>query len=310
MEKYTSEILCMGTLITQTIYGEDLESIACEVENEMRELERIMNFHNENSELSLLNRQAYNKHMKVSDDIFYVIKEAKQISEITNGAFDVTIGSIADLWGIFSDNERVPYEDEIANTLKWKGYKYIDINEKEKSIMFTNDKIKVDLGGIAKGYAADKAMEIYKKHGVKGAMINLGGNVSVYKAPLAKDYWCVGLQHPLKKRNELIGALYCKDETIVTSGNYERFFEKNGEKYGHIINTETGYPVENDLLSVTVVTKKSIIADGLATAFYAEGYEKSLKIIEKMDDIDAVFITKDEKVYVTNNILNRFVLAK
>lgn len=307
MREYESEILAMGTIVELKICGEDAEIIIKEVEDEIRLLEKNMNFYSLESELTKLNDEGY---LKVSEELFKVVEIAKEVSHETKGFFDITCAPLVKLWGIFSDKERIPKDEEIEKTLELVGYKEVLLNYNEKSITFNKKGQSIDLGAIAKGYAADKAMAIYKKRNLEYGYINLGGNVSVYKSPPNKDYWTVGIQDPRKTRNKFIGAVLVKDKSVVTSGNYERNFEWDGNTYGHLISPKTGYPIEGEFLSVTVVADESVYADAFATGLFLMDFEDAIEIAEKNENIEVILVTKDNKIYVTRGIRDSFLLVE
>lgn len=306
MSNFESRILAMGTIIDQKVQGNESYEAVKAVEEEIKRLQKLMNFYEENSELSILNSIG---SYKVSEDTFKVIRIAKEISEKTEGSFDISAAPLVKLWGIFSDDERVPTENEIKDTLKLVNYKDINLDNDKLNVSFDKKGQMIDLGAIAKGYAADKAIEIYKMYDVTGGFINLGGNVSVYNSPVGKEYWNVGIQNPIGKRDNFIGVLMINNKSVVTSGNYERNFESDGKTYGHIINPKTGWPVESEFLSVTVIADKSIYADGFSTALFSKSLE-AVKSISIKEEIDVIIITKESEVWVSPNVIENFVLVK
>ncbi len=169
--------------------------------------------------------------------------------------------------------------------------------------------MQVDLGAIAKGYAADEVAKILKENGVQHAIINLGGNVLTLGGNLEDKPWKIGIQNPFNQRGEYLGIISVQDETIVTSGTYERYFEQDGKKYHHILDPMTGYPVENDIASVSIITKKSIDGDGNSTSVLLLGLDKGMKFIENQAGVDAIFVTYDKKIYVTSGIKDRFTIT-
>lgn len=306
MNMNKKEFLAMGTLIEVIIYAENPKIICDTIEEEIKSLETKMNFYNSKSEVSLLNKHAYKSFINVSKDTFNVIKEAKRISNLTNKAFDITLAPLINLWGIFSEHEKIPKKCEIEKALSLVNSENIILDETNCSVKFTKENMMIDLGGIAKGYASDKSIEICKNLNAYGAIINLGGNVSIYNSNKLNDTFNVGIQNPLKNRNNIIGVIRASNESLVTSGNYERYFEAKGKKYGHIISSSTGYPIESDLLSVTIKASNSMEADGIATAIFALGYEKGQEIINNNNNIDALFIMKNEKIVITEGLQDKF----
>ncbi|AAK80710.1 thiamine biosynthesis lipoprotein [Clostridium acetobutylicum] len=305
-----SEMFCMGTIISQKIYGEDKKEVLFKVENEMRRLEKAMNFYSSSSEISKLNKFGFENEIKLSKDVYHVIKNAKNFSKKTLGAFDISLAPIIKLWGIFCENERVPSVKEIEKNLSLVNYKNLVLNDYKRTVKFLVEDMKVDLGGIAKGYAADRAIDIYKGGGVKSASINLGGNVSVIGEKPDGKSWCIGVQNPLKKRGEIIGAISVKNKSVVTSGSYVRYFEKDNIKYHHIIDPKTGYPAKEELLSVTVIFENSMLCDAVSTAAFIAGADGGIELVKRFRDVEAIFITKDRKVIITKGIAKSFSLVE
>ena len=166
----------------------------------------------------------------------------------------------------------------------------------------------IDLGSIAKGYAADEISRILTENNVNSAIIDLGGNIYAHGIKPSGQDWNIGIQNPFSTRGDIIGVLKVKNKTVVTSGIYERYIEKDGVKYHHLLNPNTGYPFENNIAGVSIITDKSIDADALSTTVFAKGLEEGLKFVETLPNVDAIFITKDNKVYITNGIRDSFTL--
>lgn len=211
-------------------------------------------------------------------------KLAYDISVETDGAFDITISPICDLWGFWNNSFRVPEKSEIKKALDFTGYKSMTFTENE---IVLPQGFSVDFGAIAKGYAGKTAAELLKKRGISSAVFSLGGNIqTVGNAPGGKK-WCVGIKNPFGGEG-YSGYVYVSDKAVVTSGGYERYFESEGMKYHHIINPKTGAPTETDIASVTVISENGAVADALSTAFFVMGaeetekycYEKSFKTAE------------------------------
>lgn len=311
MKYFDSEMFCMGTNITQRVYGENGEEVSFEVQREMRRLEKLMNFYKTSSEVSLINEVGFEREVKLSKEVFEVIKSAKYFSERTYGAFDVTLAPVIKMWGIFTESPRVPSNKEILKALQCVGYSNLILDDNKRTVRFMKENMKIDLGGIAKGYAADKAVQIYSKNRVKGAFVNLGGNVIVFGEKEDEDEWNIGIQNPLKMRGEILGAVKVKNKSVVTSGSYVRYFEKDNIRYHHIIDPKTGYPADSDLLSVTIISKNSMLCDALSTAVFVLGYEKGINLLtHEFEETSAIFITNDKKVKVTDNIIEDFVLVE
>lgn len=307
-EFYDIESFCMGTIISQRVYGENAEIAARKVEDEMKRLESLMSFFLESSEITRLNRAAGKHEVELGCEVMYVLNRAKYYSELCSGAFDITIGPVAKLWGIFTDHAKVPSQEEIDKALSFTGYKDITINNSLGTAKLEKTGESVDLGAIAKGYAADKAIEIYKQQGIKSAFINLGGNVMALGNKPEGSPWMIGIQNPILQRGQCLGAVQITDKTIVTSGDYVRYFEKDNVRYHHILDPRTGYPANSGLISATIVSEKSIGADALSTAIFILGLEQGMELINSMKDMEAIFITKDKEIYVTEGLREDFIL--
>lgn len=308
-ECFESEIFCMGTNIIQRVYGSNARETIKEVENEMQRLEALMNFFKASSEIGMLNNYGFKKKIELSREVFYIIKKAKYFSEISHGAFDISLAPIIELWGIFTKNQRVPLEKEIKERMSLVNYNNLILDESENTVKFSKENMKIDLGGIAKGYAADRAAQIYRQNNVNAAFVNLGGNVMVFGEKPDDTNWSIGLQEPFKSRGEIIGVINVRDESVVTSGSYVRYFEDKGIKYHHIIDPRTGYPADSNLMSVTVISQNSMECDALSTAAFVLGYEDGMRLIKDYR-AKAIFITKDKKVKMTSNMKEDFYLIE
>lgn len=268
-----------------------------------------MTINKENSEVIQINSKSGIDFVKVSDETFYVIERGKHFSEISNGRFDISIGPIVKLWNIGTEEARVPSKEEIEEKKKLVNYKNVLLNEEEKSVMLKEKGMLLDLGGIAKGYAADVITDILKDSRVKHAIINLGGNVFAFGAKTSGEPWKIGIQNPQSERGEYIGIVNIVDKTVVTSGIYERYFEENGKRYHHILDPEAGYPIENNLMGVSIIADKSIDADSLSTSVFALGIKEGMELIEDIEDVEAIFITRDFEVYATSGLKDNFKLT-
>lgn len=272
----------------------------------IKDIENKMSINIENSEVVRINNNAGKSYVQVSPETYYVIERGKYYSKISNGNFDISIGPLVELWGIGSEDAKVPTQAEIDAVLDKIDYNNVLLNESDKSVMLAKEGMIIDLGGIAKGYAADVIADYLKSKNIHNAIIDLGGNILALGNNGKSDNWNIGIQDPFKPRNEYIGILSVNDKTVVTSGVYERYLESEGKRYHHILSPFTGYPVENSLMSVSIVTDKSIDADGLSTSIFALGLENGAELIKKLDGIEAIFVDKDKNVYVTEGLKESF----
>ena len=202
---------------------------------------------------------------------------------------------------------KVPTLDEIKGTLKYINYKDVEVNDSEKTV-FLNKESRYDyrLGGIAKGYTADVIAQTLKDEGVKKAIIDLGGNIYALGEKAENTLWRIGIQNPDQTRGEIVGSINVKDKSIVTSGIYERFIEQDGVKYHHILSPESGYPYDNEIAGVTIISDKSIDGDALATSIFSMGITKGSEFINSQPDTEAIFITKDHKIYL-KKVLKKYL---
>lgn len=249
---------------------------------------------NTDSELYKLNH-ANGQPFTVSSETANLIQEGIHYSELSGGAFDLTIEPVSALWDFKADKPTVPSSDAIAQAVSHVDYTKVDIQD--NTVTLEDPEAGIDLGAIAKGYIADQVKTYLKKQGIKHAIINLGGNVDVIGTKPDGSKYNIGIQKPFDESGEAITSVQLKDQTVVTSGIYERYFKKNGKLYHHILDPRTGYPCENNLYSVSIITDSSTKADALSTTCFLLGYEKGMELIQSMDGVEAIFITDDEKVH-------------
>lgn len=249
---------------------------------------------NTDSELYKLNH-ANGQPFIVSSETANLIQEGIHYSELSGGAFDLTIEPVSALWDFKADKPTVPSSDAIAQAVSHVDYTKVDIQD--NTVTLEDPEAGIDLGAIAKGYIADQVKTYLKKQGIKHAIINLGGNVDVIGTKPDGSKYNIGIQKPFDESGEAITSVQLKDQTVVTSGIYERYFKKNGKLYHHILDPRTGYPCENNLYSVSIITDSSTKADALSTTCFLLGYEKGMELIQSMDGVEAIFITDDEKVH-------------
>ncbi len=286
----------MGTVCIITLYSGETQDIFDGAFSLIEREDMLMSLQKGNSELSQINEQAGIERLQVSDDIFEVIKTSLLYSQMSHGAFDPTIAPLVELWGIGEDfTGSVPDVSSIDSSKDLIDYREIILGD-NNLVFLTETGMKIDLGGIAKGYIADKVKEYLISQGVQRGIINLGGNIIVLGSKPKSQPWKIGIQNPFDSRGNHIGIAAVTDKTIVTSGIYERFFYFEGKRYHHILDPETGYPVENDLASVTIIADRSIDADALSTSLFILGVEEGLTLIETIENSEAVFVTKDKNV--------------
>lgn len=311
-EPYSKQELLLGTYVQIRIYDDGKKDVLDQAFDRIKQLGDEITVNEPGSEIDAINEKAGIEPVKVSDDVYTLLKRAYEYSEDSNGGFDMAIGPITQLWHIGFDDARKPSQEEIDQALKLVDYHKVVLDDKEKTVYLEEKGMALDLGAIAKGYITDEVVKVLKDNGVTTAIIDLGGNVYVLgHSPRGEDEdWNVGIQDPNKARNTVIGTVKERDKTLVTSGIYERYLKVNGETYHHLFDPTTGYPFDNDIAGVTIITNKSIDGDGLSTAVFSMGVKKGLEYAEGLEDVDVIFVTKDDKVYVSKDIEETFVLGE
>lgn len=299
--RYDSEFFAMDTVMTITAYGAESESAVKAAQSEISRLDGLLSVQNESSEICKLNSE---KVLSVSDDTLEIINRSLEIYAMTDGAFDITTEPLSRIWGFYSGLEnKVPAQQEIDNALEAVGAEHI---KTDGSSITLDSKTSLDLGGIAKGYASAKAAQILQENGVSSAVVSLGGNVRAVGTKPDGALWSVAVADP-DDNSKNIGTLAVSDKAVVTSGGYQRYFEDNGQIYHHIIDTNTGYPADSGLKSVTVVSEDDTLADALSTALFVMGLEKSGSFYsENSSFFGAVFITDENQIYITDNLADSF----
>ena len=262
-----------------------------------------------------INRQAGLEPVKVRADLLEVLEKALHYAELSDGAFDPTVGPLVQLWGIGTDAQCIPGDEEIAAALELVNWRDVVIDRKAGTVFLRRQGMALDLGAIAKGYAGDEALRIAREAKVKRAVFDLGGNIVTLgwrirgKKGKEPQPWRIGIQNPLSDRGTYMGVLSVHDTSVVTSGVYERFFESGGKRYHHILSTANGYPVDNGLLSVTIVTESSTAADALSTTVFALGFERGKALVDSMPNTEAIFIFDDRGVVITNGLIEIFKIT-
>ena len=257
-----------------------------------------------------INRQAGIEPVKVRPDLIEVLEKALYYAGLSGGAFDPTIGPLVKLWGIGTDSQRIPDDDEIAAALALIDWRDLIIDREEGTAFLQREGMALDLGAIAKGYAADEAVRIAREGRVKRAVFDFGGNIAVlgWREEKGKESlpWRIGMQNPLNERGTYFGVLPVHDTSVVTSGVYERYFELDGKRYHHLLSTVNGYPVDNGLLSVTVVADSSTDADAFSTTVFALGFERGKALIDSIAGVEAIFIFDDNSMQITDGLTEIF----
>ncbi len=302
------QMFAMDTFIDLKAQGENGEKALLEAEKEINRLEKLFSPTIEQSEIFVINQYAAKQTVTVSKDTFDLIEKAKEYCNITEGAFDITIAPVVKAWGFTEEVKRVPSDEEIQQKLQLVDNNKLHIDKQNSTVYLENENMSIDLGGIAKGYASNKVNEILKKNGVSSAVISLGGNVSVPGKRPDGTKWRIAVQDPMNSEG-YVGILNVEDTSVITSGVYQRFFEQNGKKYHHIIDTKTGKPTQNGLLSVTIVCDNGAMADALSTSVMVAGLQKGSELWRKLDNFGMIVITDSNEMYLSEDIEDIFEVS-
>ncbi len=303
VEPLAQSELLLGTVCKITIYDKPSDEAFNAAFKRIKEIEDRMSIRIDTSEISQVNARAGIGPVVVSADTFTVVEQALVSAAQSSGAFDPTVGPLVQAWDIGGDNARRPPQEEIDSLLPLIGYDRVVLNAENSSIFLEDPRMMLDLGGIAKGYAADEVANVLTAHGVRSAIVNLGGNVRTLGSKPDGSAWRIGIQNPEEERGGYLLILQFAEMSLVTSGPYERFLELDGVVYHHILDTRTGYPVDSDFTSVSIITPKSFIADALSTAVYSLGLSKGMELINSLKDVEAICITRSNEIYLSQGLL-------
>ncbi|MDR2020486.1 MAG: FAD:protein FMN transferase, partial [Treponema sp.] len=287
--------LVLGTLCTINLDAGGTAELYGKLFARLKELEGRFSVNRDDTELMKINGAAGITAVSVHPELIAVLERALYFAEASGGAFDPSIGPLVRLWGIGTQEARIPTSAEINEALSLVNWRDIVIDRKAGTVFLPRPGMALDLGAIAKGYAADELIRLIKAAGLPRAVIDLGGNIFAYGEKRGGQPWRIGIQNPLEERGNYMAILEVRNKSVVTSGIYERFFDAGGRRYHHILSTETGYPVDTDLLSVTLIAENSADADALSTAAFALGGGAGRALVESMG-AEAVFVSADKGV--------------
>ena len=290
----------MGTRIVVELWSEnkvDGDAAISDVLNEMRRVDAAMSTYKPDSELSLVNAQAAKKPMRISQELFELLNTSIEYSQLTGGAFDVTYASVGFMYDF---RQRVrPDEHQIRDALPGINYRHLILDPKARTVKFAREGVRVDLGGIGKGHAVDRAIALLQARGVKHALVSAGGDSRIIGDRFGNP-WVVGIRHPDRK-NEVIARIPLEDAALSTSGDYERYFDDNGVRYHHIIDPKTGKSASN-VRSATIIGPTATRTDGLSKTAFVLGPEKALELYNQLDDVDAILVAPDGRVLYTKGL--------
>ena len=295
----SKDLFAMDTYMTLTAYGEHAQEAVDKAAERVEALDALLSTGNENSEIYQLNQ---NGEVTLSEEGGYLVERALELYKKTEGAFDIAIYPVMQAWGFPTQDYHVPDDDTLKEKLALADASKVNYDKDTRKIFFDQDGMEIDLGGIAKGYTSSQIMQIYQDCGVTSGLVNLGGNVQALGCKTDGSKWRVAIQSP-DDTEEYLGILEIEDQAVITSGGYERYFEKDGVTYHHIIDPATGYPADSGLISVTIVSDDGTLADGLSTSLFIMGEEKAAQFWrENSDEFEAIMETSDGKLYVTEGI--------
>ncbi len=263
---------------------------------EIERLDRQMSNYSEDSELTYINRNAARQEVIVEKELFELLKLALDYSRTTDGTFDITVGPLMKAWGFFKGQGRLPEPNELKSVMAKTGYSHVTLKESARTIRFDREGVELDLGGIAKGYAVDKAAEILRESGVTSALITCGSSIYAIGTPPNQPFWRVDVNNPLDPANR-VTSIELKDNALSTSGCYEKIFTLDGKTYCHIMDPRTGYPIQ-EALSATVIMPNGVDAEVYSKVFMVQGFAKAKDFVKRSKEIRAIvcFRQKDGTV--------------
>ncbi len=298
------EVFAMDTYMTLKAYGENCSEALDEAVGEIQRLDQMFTTGSKESEIGILNE---NGSEILSGEGRYLFSVSKEIFDRTEGAFDITVYPLMQEWGFTDQKYQVPSKEKIQELVKNVGMEKISYDE-ESGLISLPEGVKIDFGGIAKGYTSQRVMDIFQKYQLTGGLVSLGGNVQTYGTKPDGSKFVVAIEDPFGNE-DYVGTLNITDKTVITSGGYERFFEQDGVTYHHILNPETGYPAESGLKSVTIVNENGTMADGLSTALFVMGKEKAIQYWKNYggsNSFDFILVEDNGNVVISSGLADSF----
>ena len=305
-EPVSATAIKLNTAVTVTIYDSQDRELLTECMNLCDKYEKIFSRTASDSELYQLNHRELTPvagtedTFQISDPLAELIRKGLYYSKLSEGAFDIAIEPLTSLWDFTAEDPQVPEDRLIQKALTKCDYHNVSVSDNNEVILKTEDTA-IELGAIAKGYIADRLKDYLISQGVKSAIINLGGNVLCIGGKPNDSSFKIGIQKPFADRSETIAVMDIKDKSVVSSGVYERCFEQDGTLYHHLLNPRTGYPYDNGLIAVTIISDESVDGDALSTTCFALGLEDGMKLAESLDNVQAFFVTSDYEIHYTKD---------
>lgn len=299
---YSAQYFCMDTVMDFiSVYGESAQEATEAAVQELERLDALLSAQTAGSEIYLLNETG---SAQLSSDTLDIVRRALSVYDSTSGAFDITVYPLMRLWGFYTDEHHVPTQEELQNYLSVIGSDKISLSD-DGGLSFNVPGMGIDLGAIAKGYAAQRVIDIFESSGIESAIVSLGGSIIAVGTKPDGSAWRVGVQAP-DGSSDIIGTLSVSDVTVVTSGGYRRYFEDNGETYHHILDPHTGVPADSGLVSVSIISEDPALADALSTALFVMGREDAEAYWRQYGGFDFVLICDDGTVVATEGIKDSF----
>lgn len=299
-EWFSDEQPIMGTRIAVELWASDRESanaLIGKVMAEMRRIDVLMSTYKPESQVSIVNAEAATRPVTVDADLFGLLETALEYSRLTEGAFDITYASVGHLYDF---RRRVhPSEEEIAKALPAVNYRHVILDPAARTVRFARPGVRIDLGGIAKGWAVDQGIELLRRAGVERAMVTAGGDTRIIGDRFGKP-WMVGIRDP-QHEDKVVVRIPLSDAALSTSGDYERFFEEGGVRYHHIIEPGSGKPASH-VRSVTIIGPTATRTDGLSKTIFVLGIERGMRILDRLGDVDAVAIDAQGEIYYSRGL--------
>lgn len=274
-------------------------SLENEVFEEIERLEQLFSRTIEESDINLINSSAGERPARVSEEVLYVIEKALYYARLSEGYFDPTIAPLIDAWGFLGQEFRLPGQDEIDSAAVLVDFNLVQVDRNSSTVFLPEKGMSIELGGIAKGYIVDRALETLINAGIEHAFINAGGDIGLIGSKPDGEPWRIGVRHP--REDSIIAVFPINNRAVVTSGDYQRFFTENGVNYHHLLDPNTGYPARK-LVSVTVVADTVLEADALSTAIFIMGPEKGLPLLESLPGVEGLLITPEFDILLSSGL--------
>lgn len=307
---YESTGYAMGTYVQQTVYGKNGEAAAAAASKSVKELENLISWRINTSDIARLNKAAGNGQVSVDSKTSALLQVSLDVAKESGGAFDPTILPVSSQWNFDGDKQNLPQKSTLEKALTCVGYNNLKVNTSGLAANLKVSGMGVDLGGIGKGSACDEAVAAYKSAGAEYGIIAVGGSVGMYGVKSDKTPWHVAVRNPgsTDDSSDAMGQIDMSSGFVSTSGSYEKFFVKDGKTYHHLLNPKTGYPENNGLVSVTITADSGALSDALSTACFILGREKGEALLKKYN-AGGIFIDTSNKVYVTDNLKSSFKIS-